>query len=67
MLPVLPWLDRSVAIRDPGNAAALTDALFEPVHDDPRWTAYLRKIGYAPEQLATIELEVKLPQEPARK
>ena len=56
------WLDKSVAIRDPGNATALTDRWFKPLHDDPRWNAYLRKIGYAPEQLAAIELDVKLPQ-----
>jgi hypothetical protein len=30
-------------------------------HADPRWAAFLRKIGYAPEQLAKIEFKVMLP------
>jgi hypothetical protein len=32
------------------------------IHADPRWGAFLRKIGYAPEQLAKIEFNVMSPQ-----
>ncbi len=56
------WLDKAAAINDPGVAGVLSDPLFDSLHDDPRWLPYLRKIGYAPEQLAKIELKVTLPQ-----
>ena len=35
--------------------------LFDNIHNDPRWMAFLRKIGKAPEQLAKIEFKVTLP------
>jgi hypothetical protein len=56
------WLDKAAAIHDPGVAGVLSDPLFDSLHGDPRWLPYLRKIGYAPEQLAKIELKVTLPQ-----
>jgi hypothetical protein len=34
---------------------------FAAMHNDPRWLPYLRKIGYAPEQLAQVEFKVTLP------
>ena len=34
---------------------------FRPLHDDPRWHAYLQRLGVAPEQLASIEFEISLP------
>jgi len=36
--------------------------LLANVHADPRWLPFLRKIGKAPEQLAAIKFDVKLPQ-----
>jgi hypothetical protein len=32
------------------------------LHQDPRWLPFLRKLGKASEQLATIKFDVKLPQ-----
>jgi hypothetical protein len=32
------------------------------LHSDPRWLPFLRKIGLAPEQLAAIKFDVRLPQ-----
>jgi hypothetical protein len=32
--------------------------MFANIHDDPRWLPFLRKLGIAPEQLATIKFEV---------
>jgi TolB-like protein/Tfp pilus assembly protein PilF len=55
------WLDKAAAIHDPNVSGVLTDPLCESLHDDPRWMPFLRKIGYAPEQLAKIELKVTLP------
>jgi len=36
--------------------------MFDSLHDDPRWLPFLRKIGYAPEQIAKVDLKVTLPQ-----
>ena len=56
------WLDNAVEYGDPGLAEIVTDNLFDKIHADPRWLAFLRKLGKAPEQLAKIEFKVTLPQ-----
>src|SRR6184192_4436231 len=56
------WLDKAVEYGDPGLADIVTENLFAKIHADPRWLAFLRKIGKAPEQLAKIEFKVTLPQ-----
>lgn len=40
----------------------MTENLFDKIHTDPRWLAFLHKVGYAPEQLAKIEFKVVMPQ-----
>jgi len=35
--------------------------MFANVHKDPRWLPFLRKVGKAPEQLAKIKFEPRLP------
>ena len=35
--------------------------LFSNLHSDARWLPFLRKHGMAPEQLAAIKFDVKLP------
>jgi hypothetical protein len=40
----------------------VAENLFDKIHADPRWLAFLRKVGKAPEQLAKIEFKVMLPQ-----
>jgi TolB-like protein len=56
------WLDKAVAYRDPGLPEISVNPLFANLHADPRWLPFLRKIGKAPEQLAAIKFDVKLPQ-----
>ena len=56
------WLDKAVEYGDGGLGEIVTDNLFDKIHPDPRWLAFLRKIGKAPEQLAKIEFKVTLPQ-----
>jgi TolB-like protein/Flp pilus assembly protein TadD len=57
------WLDKAVAYQDPGLSEIVTENLFDKIHSDPRWLAFLRKIGRAPDQLAKIEFKVPpLPQ-----
>jgi TolB-like protein/Flp pilus assembly protein TadD len=55
------WLDRAVAYRDPGLSEIAVQPLFANLKSDPRWLPLLRKLGKAPEQLAAIPFEVKLP------
>ena len=56
------WLDKAVQYGDGGLGEIVTDNLFDKIHADPRWLAFLRKIGKAPEQLAKIEFKVTPPQ-----
>ena len=56
------WLDKAIEYGDPGIGEIVTENLFANIHADPRWLAFLRKAGKAPEQLAKIEFQVKLPQ-----
>ncbi len=56
------WLDKAVEYGDPGIGEIVTENLFDKIHSDARWLPFLRKIGYAPEQLAKIEFKVTLPQ-----
>jgi tetratricopeptide (TPR) repeat protein len=56
------WLDKAIEYGDGGLSEIVTENLFDKIHADPRWLPFLRKIGYAPEQLAKIEFKVTLPQ-----
>jgi TolB-like protein/lipoprotein NlpI len=56
------WLDKAVEYGDGGLGEIVADNLFANIHADPRWLAFLRKVGKAPEQLAKIEFKVTLPQ-----
>jgi TolB-like protein/Flp pilus assembly protein TadD len=56
------WLYKAVEYGDPGLGEIVTDNLFDNIHADPRWLAFLRKVGKAPEQLAKIEFKVPQPQ-----
>ena len=41
------WLERAYAQRDPGLSNTAFDPLFDPLHGDPRWTPFLRKMNLA--------------------
>jgi len=41
------WLDRGVAERDSGMVQAPSERVLRPLHGDPRWQAFLKKIGFA--------------------
>ena len=56
------WLEKAIAVDDPGVGEVLTEPLFVNIHNDPRWLPFLRKLGKAPEQLATIEMTVRFPE-----
>jgi TolB-like protein/Tfp pilus assembly protein PilF len=56
------WLDKAVVAGDPGLTEIVFQPLFANLRDDPRWLPFLRRIGKAPEQLAAITFDVKVPQ-----
>ncbi|HEY2394513.1 MAG TPA: tetratricopeptide repeat protein [Rudaea sp.] len=56
------WLDKAIEYGDRGLSEIVTENLFDKIHSDPRWLAFLHKVGKAPEQLAKIEFKVTLPQ-----
>ena len=64
--PAFEWLDRAVALHDPTVASTLVEPLLDSLHQDPRWLPFLRRIGYAPEQLAKIDFKVTLPAAPGQ-
>lgn len=55
------WLDKAMEFGDPGLVEVAWQPLLANVRTDTRWLPFLRKAGYAPEQLAAIEFEVTLP------
>ena len=61
------WLDKANEYGDPGLSEIATEHFFDNIRADPRWLPFLRKIGYAPEQLAKIEFKVTLPKAVANK
>jgi len=44
------WLDRAVTLRDPGVTWSRHDALFGSIVSDPRFAAYLKRLGQPPER-----------------
>jgi hypothetical protein len=55
------WLDRALATGDPEASSAHLTPLMRGLHKDARWLPFLRKVGIAPEQLAKIKFNPKLP------
>jgi TolB-like protein/cytochrome c-type biogenesis protein CcmH/NrfG len=55
------WLNKAVEYQDPTVGSTAAYPLFTNLHSDPRWLPFLRKNGMAPEQLAAIKFDVKLP------
>ena len=47
--------------KDQGLYQVHADPFLDRIKSDPRWLPFLRKVGKAPEQLAQIEFDVKIP------
>jgi TolB-like protein/tetratricopeptide (TPR) repeat protein len=52
------WLEQAIRQKDAALALIANDWTFEPLHADPRWHAFLRRINRAPEQLAAVQFKV---------
>jgi len=55
------WLDRAVEYGDVLLSVLASDPMMDLLHADPRWLPLLRRLGQAPEQLAAIKFDVKVP------
>lgn len=53
------WLEKAVEYGDGGLYEIAANSLFANIHSDPRWPAFLRRIGMAPEQLDAVEFELQ--------
>lgn len=50
--------------RSPGPDGWNNDPLLRPLHDDPRWSELLERVGLAPAQIASFEIEKRFPGPP---
>ena len=55
------WLEKAVDYGDLYLSTLGSDPLMDTLHSDPRWLPLLRRLGQAPEQLAAIKFDVKVP------
>ena len=47
----MSWLERAYVIRDPGLPYMYGNFLFDPIQDDPRYQAFLRKMNFSDESI----------------
>ena len=55
------WMEKAAEQHDPDLGSIIAHRMFDTLHDDPRWVAFLRENGLAPEQLTAIKFDVKVP------
>jgi tetratricopeptide (TPR) repeat protein len=55
------WLEKAIVYRDPYISFAAIDPTLKKLHTDARWLPLLRRLGQAPDQLAAIKFDVKVP------
>jgi len=55
------WLGMAVDYKDPGLSEIVVENTFAGIRGDPRWLPFLTGIDKSPEQLASIEFRVTLP------
>jgi len=55
------WMAKAAEQHDPSLGAVIGDRMFDKLRDDPRWLAFLSDNSIAPDQLAAIKFDVKVP------
>jgi len=55
------WLEKAIEYRDQYISFTAIDPTLIELRKDARWVPLLRRLGQAPEQLAAIEFDVKVP------
>ena len=55
------WLEKAAQYKDLSLGSLPVYPFFTRLRSDPRWPPFLRKHGMAPEQLAAIRFDVKVP------
>ena len=55
-------LEKAARMQDIDLGAAAVYPTLTVLHGDPRWLPFLRKLGMAPEQLAAVKFDVRVPQ-----
>lgn len=57
------WLDRSYEVEGPaGWGEFRLMLLYDNLRDDPRWQQFMERVGTSDEQLASIRLEIEMPE-----
>lgn len=56
------WLQKAREYGDPGIAHFVTEKYFANIQNDKRWTTLLEQTGQSPEKLATIKLDILIPE-----
>jgi hypothetical protein len=56
------WLERAVETREEGLSEQYLWPFYRPIHGDPRWAAFLERVGSSPRQLDAIPFRVTLPE-----
>ncbi len=55
------WLDKALAQNEDGLSEQFLLPFYRGLHSDPRWQAFLERVGSSPAQLDAIKFEVALP------
>jgi TolB-like protein/Tfp pilus assembly protein PilF len=55
------WLDRAIELNEAGLTEQFLLPFYQSLHDDPRWTEFLARVGSSAEQLDAVEFTVTLP------
>jgi TolB-like protein/Tfp pilus assembly protein PilF len=55
------WLEKAVQYADPGLSEIAVTPEFASIEGDPRWRAFLERMGKSPEQLGAISFDVSVP------
>ncbi len=56
------WLDKSIEQNEDGLREQFLNALYQPLHSDPRWAAFRQRTGSTQEQFGAIKFAVTFPE-----